>query len=165
MLELAITNTSAAWFLPFAIPIAIWVSYSDMKYMKIPNKAVMALFGVFVIVGLIALPLADYPWRFLHLAVVLLIGFLLNALGLIGAGDAKFAAVMAPFVSYGDIFIMFYVFFGTVIIAYLLHRLFQRIPAFRKLTPDWQSWDNKDFPMGLALGGSLAAYLTLGAFS
>ena len=51
-------HTSAAtafWFLPFALPIAVWVAWSDMKFMRIPNKAVLALTAVFLVVGLAAL--------------------------------------------------------------------------------------------------------------
>lgn len=162
-MQLAITASSALWFLPFALPISIWVAWNDMKYMKIPNKAVMALFAVFVVVGLIALPLAEYPWRFVHLLVILVIGFVISALGMIGAGDAKFAAAMAPFIAYGDAISMVYLFAATIIAAFVTHRIFQRSKAFRKLTPDWKSWDNKDFPMGFALGGALLIYLVLGA--
>jgi len=162
-MQLAITASSALWFLPFALPISIWVAWNDMKYMKIPNKAVMALFAVFVVVGLIALPLAEYPWRFVHLLVILVIGFVISSLGMIGAGDAKFAAAMAPFIAYGDAISMVYLFAATIIAAFVTHRIFQRSKAFRKLTPDWKSWDNKDFPMGFALGGALLIYLVLGA--
>ncbi len=161
-MEMVITSASALWFLPFAVPISIWVAWSDMKFMKIPNMAVLALFGVFVIVGLIALPLDEYLQRLLHLVVVLIIGFVISALGLIGAGDAKFAAVMAPFVALGDTFQMGYLLAAIILAAFVTHRLFQRSKAFRKLTPNWESWDNKDFPMGLALGSALVIYLALG---
>ena len=50
-MEMVITASSALWFLPFAIPIAIWVAWSDMKFMKIPNMAVLALLAVFLGVG------------------------------------------------------------------------------------------------------------------
>ena len=63
---MTLTFAQALWFLPFALPISIWVAWSDLKFMKIPNKAVYALLAVFLVVGLIALPLADYPWRLLH---------------------------------------------------------------------------------------------------
>ncbi len=43
---------TALWFLPFVLPIALWVAWSDMKFMKIPNKAVLALVAVFAVVGL-----------------------------------------------------------------------------------------------------------------
>ena len=161
-MEMVVTSASALWFLPFAVPISIWVAWSDMKFMKIPNMAVLALFGVFVIVGLIALPLDEYLQRLLHLVVVLVIGFVISALGLIGAGDAKFAAVMAPFVALGDTFQMGYLLAAIILAAFVTHRLFQRSKAFRKLTPNWESWDNKDFPMGLALGSALVIYLALG---
>ena len=163
-MQLAITASSALWFLPFVAPICIWAAWNDMKYMKIPNMAVLAMFGVFVIIGLIALPLPEYPWRLLHLVVVLVVGFIISSLGLIGAGDAKFAAAMAPFIALGDAANMAYLFAATVISAFITHRLFQRSKMFRKITPDWKSWDNKDFPMGFALGGAMVIYLALGVF-
>lgn len=159
---MAITSASALWFLPFAIPISIWVAWSDMKFMKIPNMAVLALLAVFMIVGLIALPLTEYPWRLLQLVVVLFVGFLLSAFGLIGAGDAKFAAAMAPFIAYPDALFLGYLLIAIIAAALVTHRLFQRSKTFRKLTPDWKSWENKDFPMGYALGGTLVIYLALG---
>lgn len=64
---LHLTAWSALWFLPFVVPICLYVCWSDMRAMKIPNKAVLALALVFLAVGLIALPLADYPWRLLQL--------------------------------------------------------------------------------------------------
>ncbi len=163
-MSLAITASSAMWFLPFAIPIAIWAAWNDMKFMKIPNKAVLALVAVFVVIGLIALPLMEMPWRLLQFGVVLVIGFILTSLGLVGAGDSKFAAAMAPFVAYGDALKMVYLFATVMIAAYIVHRIFQNIPAFRRKTADWESWENKDFPMGLALGSALVLYLALGIF-
>lgn len=160
---MAISAYSAWWFLPFALPIAIWVAWNDMKFMKIPNMAVYALALVFLLVGLVALPLADYPLRLLQLLVVLVAGFFANMLRLIGAGDAKFAAAMAPFVALDDAATMFYLFAAILLAAFATHRLFRRVETIRRLTPDWQSWARRDFPMGLALGGTLAFYLLLGA--
>ncbi|WP_456385699.1 A24 family peptidase [Profundibacter sp.] len=161
-MELFITSSSALWFLPFATVISIWVAFNDMKFMKIPNIAVLALFAVFVIIGFFTLPFEEYIWRFTHLAVILVIGFVLSAMGFLGAGDAKFAAMMAPFVALGDVARMLYLMSAVVVVALILHRLLQRSKSIRKLTSDWKSWDNKDFPMGLALGGALVSYLALG---
>ncbi|MCP3972772.1 MAG: hypothetical protein GY717_21115 [Rhodobacteraceae bacterium] len=159
---MAITAYEAAWFLPFALPICIWVAWSDMKFMKIPNKAVLALFVVFVVAGLIALPFSTYSWRFLHLVVILAVGFVLNMGGLIGAGDAKFAAAMAPFVLLGDLTFFAVLFVLVLLAAFISHRLIRAIPAARRLGEDWVSWTSRKFPMGTALGGSLACYLALG---
>lgn len=159
---MALTSQEALWFLPFALPICIWVAWSDMKFLKIPNVAVVALFVVYMVIGLIALPLDEYAARWLHLVVILVIGFALNVIGSIGAGDAKFAAVMAPFVALGDLRIMLFLFAAVLLAAVVTHRLFRRSEAFRARTPDWVSWTRPDFPMGLALGGSLVFYLAAG---
>ncbi|MEL7345168.1 MAG: prepilin peptidase [Pseudomonadota bacterium] len=161
---LTITASSATWFLPFAIPIAIWVSWSDMKFMKIPNKAVIALFGIFVIVGLLALPFEDYLWRYLNVLVVLVVGFFLNLRGAVGAGDAKFAAAMAAFFPATDSAILLYFFAAVLLGAFTTHRGFRRLRFIRSAFPDWESWENRDFPMGLALTGALIFYLAAGVF-
>ncbi|MEP3631705.1 MAG: prepilin peptidase [Shimia thalassica] len=157
-----ITVWSAAWFAPFVLPICFYVAWSDMRSMRIPNHSVLALIAVFVVVGLIALPIVDYGWRFSHLVVVLLIGMLLNAGGVIGAGDAKFAAAAAPFIAFGDTKLLVVIFSATLLAAWITHRLAKYSPV-RRLVPDWESWEQGwDFPMGLALGGALAIYMILG---
>jgi len=155
---------AALWFLPFAIPIAIWVAWSDMARMKIPNKAVLALVAVFALVGLVALPLEVWAWRWLHLAVVLTIGFVASAAGLMGAGDAKFAAAMAPFVLREDLIMFGYLLAAVVLAGFAIHRIARAMSWVRARTPDWESWTRKDFPMGLCLGAALVFYLAIGAF-
>jgi len=158
-----IAASAALWFLPFAAPICLYVAWSDLATMKIPNKANLALAGVFLVVGLWALPLAEYPWRLAQLAGVLVVGILLNAGGLLGAGDAKFLAAAAPFVAPGDALAVTVLFAGVLLAAYVAHRLARATPL-RALAPDWESWRRtKDFPMGFALGPTLLAYLALGA--
>ncbi|MGB5559385.1 MAG: prepilin peptidase [Paracoccaceae bacterium] len=160
---MTLSTYAALWFLPFALPISIWVAWNDMKFMKIPNNAVMALTVVFLVIGLIALPFEEYAWRWLHLVVVLAIGFVLNMIGSIGAGDAKFAAAMAPFVALGDLRMMLFLFAAVLLAAVATHRMFKRSAVFRARTPDWASWSKSDFPMGLALGGTLIFYLAAAA--
>ena len=154
---------TALWFIPLAVPIGIWVAWNDMAFMKIPNKAVLALFVVFAVAGLIALPFEDYLWRYAQLAAVLVIGFVLNMARAVGAGDAKFAAAMAPFVDPGDLRILLVLFAAVLIAAFATHRAARAVPAVRGAFPDWASWTRGDFPMGLALGGTLIFYLLLGA--
>ena len=155
-----LTTTTALWFLPFVAPIAFYVAWSDLALMKITNKAVLALLVVFVVIGLFALPLPDYLWRYAHFGVVLVVGFILNALGLVGGGDAKFAAVMAPFIALGDWFLFFWVLAGVTMAAFVVHRLVMR-SALRARAPDWESWQSRQFPMGFALGPALVIYLAL----
>ncbi len=156
------TATTALWFLPFVLPICVYVSWTDMKFMKIPNKSVLLLAAVFAVVGLVALPLDEYLWRYAHLGAILLLGFVMASAGVVGAGDAKFAAAMAPFVAYPDLLLVMTLFAAVLLGAFAAHRIARRIPAVRAATPDWASWTEKrDFPMGLALGGTLVFYFLL----
>jgi prepilin peptidase CpaA len=168
-MTLSLTLTEAIWFLPFVLPICVWVALSDLRAMRIPNVAVLALAGVFLGIGLVlvlglgAWTFETYLWRLAALGIVLVIGFVISSLGLVGAGDAKFAAAMAPFVAPGD-GLFFLMLFALVLIgSWITHRTAGRVPALRRATADWASWDQgKLFPMGVALAGALAIYLALG---
>jgi len=151
---MAISATTALWFLPFVLPICFYVAFTDMREMRIPNHAVVILAVIFLVLGLIALPLAEYPWRLATLVAVLVVGIFLNAGGLVGAGDAKFAAAAAPFIDPGDF---------RLLIALFAANLLAKWTPMRRLAPHWDSWEIKgDFPMGLSLGGTLALHLLLG---
>ncbi|MCC0064443.1 MAG: prepilin peptidase [Defluviimonas sp.] len=163
MLALSIAHAYQV-LLVCVLPIAAWVAWSDLKTMKIPNKAVMSLLVVFFFAGLLVLPLDVWVWRWLNFAVVLAIGFVLNAAANVGAGDAKFAAAAAPFFHAADIRLVLPLFAAFLLGAFAAHRLMRAIPLVRRMTPDWVSWQRKDFPMGLALVGTLVAYLALVAF-
>jgi prepilin peptidase CpaA len=161
---MAITAFSAYWFVPFVWPICFWAAWSDLARMRIPNKAVLALGAVFLLGGLLVLPFDTYLWRLVQLVVVLLIGIVMNAAGMIGAGDAKFAAAAAPFIASGDLRLLMALFAANLLAAVTTHRLVRMTPL-RRLAPSWQSWERGwDFPMGLSLGATLAAYLGLGLF-
>lgn len=168
-LSLSLTSIEALWFLPLVLPICIWVAFSDLREMRIPNTAVLALTGVFLVVGLVlvlglgAWSFETYLWRLAALGIVLVIGFVITSLGMVGAGDAKFAAAMALFVAPGDGMFFLLLFALVLIGSWLTHRTAGRIPALRRATADWASWDQgKLFPMGVALAGALAIYLALG---
>ena len=161
---MALEWTTAAWFLPFVIPITVWVSWSDMATMKIPNKAVLSLLAVFAVVGLIALPFGDYLWRWSHFGVVLVIGFVLSSLGVMGAGDAKYAAAMAPFIALPDAYPFLFLLLAAIIAAFAIHRIAKASTSVRERFPDWESWTRREFPMGFALAPALMFYLLLGLF-
>lgn len=159
-----ISPNAALALLPFATAIAIWVSWSDMKFMKIPNKAGLAMLAVWLVVGLALvlfslLPLKLWLWGWALGACVLVAGFILNAAGAVGAGDAKFAAAMAPVFIHADVRFVLGLFAACLLGAFAAHRLVRLIPSFRTATADWLSWTHKDFPMGLALSGTLIFYL------
>lgn len=160
---MSITVYASLWFLPFVLPLCLYTAYTDMAYMKITNPTVLALAAVFLVIGPIALPFETYLWHILGMIIALLIGIVVNAAGAMGAGDAKFIAAGVPFIALGDLRLMMALFMATLLAAAVTHRGAKYSPI-RKLAPQWTSWDqDKKFPMGLALGTSLAFYLILGA--
>lgn len=155
------TAPAAVAFLPFALVIGLWVAWSDMKFMRIPNQAVLALALVFVLIGPLVLPWKLYLWQLLHIPVLLVFGFLLNLARAIGAGDAKFIAAMGPYFALADFQAIVALISAVLLAAFVTHRGLRLAPAFRRATGDWQSWDRQDFPMGFALAGMLIFYLAL----
>ena len=148
-----------------ALPVCVWAAYTDLSRMKIRNGAVVALFAVFVVAGPFVMETAsDYLWRYAHLGIVLVIGFVLSSLRLLGAGDAKFAAAMAPFVAAPDVPEVLLLFAVLLIATWSVHRLLRRVAFVRRATPGWASWDELlAFPLGITLGATLVAYLALAA--
>ena len=135
-----------------------------MATMKIPNKAVLSLMVVFLVIGLIALPFWEYLWRWSHFAVVLAIGFVMASLGAMGAGDAKYMAAMAPFIDLDDLPTFMFLLAATIMGAIILHRL-ARASFIRKRFDSWESWTHKGFPMGFALAPALMFYLMIALFN
>lgn len=161
---MAFSSSAALWFLPFVLPLCLYVAYTDLARMKITNKAVLVLGAIYVILGPFVLPSFDvYLWGFAQFAIALGVGIVLNAIGAMGAGDAKFIAFAAPFIASDDLPLVVLLFTSVLLAALLTHRAV-RGSRLRELAPDWVSWSQgKRFPLGLALGPTLALYLCLGA--
>lgn len=157
-------QTAALVFLCLVAPVALYVCWSDLKFMKIRNGAGRLLLAIFFVAGLLVLPVEVWAWRWLHFAVVLAIGFLLHLSAGVGAGDVKFAAASAPFVALEQAALIPLLFTAFLLGAFTMHRLARSIPAVRRQTPDWVSWTRKDFPMGLAISGTIVCYLVFAAF-
>jgi len=155
------TSYTAIWFLPFVLPICLFVAWNDMKFMKIPNKLVLTMMGFFLIIGPIALGFDSYLWRLVHFVVVLVIGFIINATGQLGGGDAKFAAAMAPFVAYDDLILFLGILAASLLVAFAGHRLLRMSQRVKTMAPGWKSWDEHRFPMGLALAMAMVSYLIM----
>ncbi len=161
--DVALTTTQAWIFLPVVLPIALWAIYTDLKDMKILNITVLALLAGFVVLGPFALSLEEYAWRFAHFGIVLVIGFFASALLGIGAGDAKFAAAMAPFVAASDAGLVAMLVAFSALIGLILHRMARSVPAIVGATPEWVSWQqDKVFPYGVGLSSGLLIYFFIG---
>ncbi|MBO9408939.1 prepilin peptidase [Shimia sp. R9_1] len=171
-----VSSSFALWSLILALPICLYAFYVDMKFKRISNMTVWALFAVFIVVGLASLPLMDFVWRFANYAVVFAILLLMWMLRQMGAGDVKMAAVGALFVDRADAGDMMWIAFASLIAA-TVATLIVRFTPLRKLAPDWAAWrlkpstdgvavgkgDQMTLPMGTGIGLMLCTYLLLGA--
>jgi len=158
------TTNPDLWFLIALFPIMMIVAYNDLKYMKIRNWTVLVMIGIFVVMGLLILPLDVFAWRWAGLVVALVAGFILSAISMMGAGDAKFMAAAALFIApeHALRVIIMLALLGPV--ALILHRLAGSLFA-RKAFPEWESWQRKrEFPWGLPLTATLLIYLVHNAF-
>lgn len=84
------------------LPLAIFAAFlivaacSDVATMTIPNWVSIALAALYPVVALAAAqPLAEIGWHLLFGFVVLLVGFLMFQVDMMGGGDAKLIAAAA----------------------------------------------------------------------
>jgi prepilin peptidase CpaA len=162
---LGLDPVAARAFLPFVLVIGLYVSWRDLRALRIPNGSVVLLALVFIVLGPFVLPLEVYGFRLIHLVVMLVCGIILTALRVMGAGDAKFIAAAAPFVAIADLRLVFMILAATMLAAFATHRGAKHSPL-RRLAPSWESWDRgRDFPMGTALSTALTLYIAMAAFS
>ncbi|MEP1962094.1 prepilin peptidase [Tateyamaria sp.] len=161
---MALSAQAALWFLPFLVPLCLYVAYTDLAQMRITNPTVLAMVAVFVVLGFFLFPLNVYLWQLAQLVIVLLVCMVLNAAGGMGAGDAKFLAAAAPFVALADVRLVMILFAAVLLSAFAAHRIAKHT-ALRRMAPNWDSWtqEARKFPMGFALGPTLAIYLALAA--
>ena len=164
-MDLAITAQQGLWFLIPSIPICLYVIYTDLAQMRIPNTMVLALFAVFVVVGPFVMELTEYAWRYLHMVVVLAIGYLLNRFVGIGAGDAKFAAAMAPFFAFADWRIALILYAVFSIGGLILHKIARSIGPIQRAASGWTSFHPEmgHFPLGISLAAMHIFYLAMAA--
>jgi len=168
---MGMTATAAYWFLPAVIPLTIYISWSDMRSMKITNMSVYALVLAYAVLGPFAFGWGLYFSQWLHLPVMLAFCILLWMARVMGAGDAKLIAAMSPFFLLADLELILRLFAATLIGALITHSLVRFTPL-RRLAPDWESWKARGknlrggifgwdlaFPKGLALSTTLLFYL------
>lgn len=148
-----------------AIPIALWVSWSDMKFMRIPNVACLALFVSFLVLGFFIYDLHEYGIRILQGIVVLIIGFFATKIGLVGGGDSKFFAAMAPFIALEQSLPFIFIIGIMSLLSVGLHKIVGITPWVKHKIADWDSWNTTGmFPFGVTLATSLIASLVLTNF-
>ncbi|WP_374642315.1 hypothetical protein [Tabrizicola sp.] len=156
-----ITPTGALILLVPVLPIAIWAALSDLKRLKIPNKAVMAMAAVWPLLGWLAVPTwTAWFWGFAFLGIGILIAYLAFALFRFPGGDGKFAAAISPvFVGapIGEVLILIAL---SMLGATLAVQLVRLIPAVSRASDEWVGFRHwRIMPFGVALSAMVVIYL------
>lgn len=142
-------------------PLLLWIAWSDLARMRIRNVTVLAIMLVFLLLGPLALEVRDWGWRLTHLPIVLVLGFVLSVAGVLGAGDAKALAALAPFVAVRDVGSALLVLAVAMVAGLVLHRIVRRVGVMRRLAPGWASWTDGAFPMGLSISAAMLVYISI----
>lgn len=147
-------------FLVLTFPFCIYATWTDLKFLKIPNIVPISLVVVFVITGPFVLPLQEYGLSLLYGFIALLISLVIFAARMVPGGDLKYTSAIIPFVDTGEL-LSFALFVSLCsIVAVFTHLVF----GWLGLAPsDWASWGKhgwkRRFPLGFALSGGLITYL------
>lgn len=145
-----------------ATPVALAVILYDLKTMTIPNWLTGGAFVIFAVMVFAGLGVEDALTRLMGAGIVLVVSFVMFAIGGLGGGDAKAATAFALLVAPVDA--------GFVLMALAVNGLLGVAALFvlRRTSladGDWKMWSEpKRFPYGLTLGVTLILYTALVAF-
>ena len=150
----------------FLFPLGLVLAAStDLLTMKIPNSLILYLVGAFAMVALLVqLPLDQLAMHGGSGALVLVIGFTLFALGWIGGGDAKLAAVTALWLGFENGVLVQYVVYagllgGALTLGILALRGLPLMPVMARHAWIERLHDRKNgvpYGVALAIAGLLA---------
>lgn len=153
---------AAAWIaLVAAGPLALACAAWDLRRMRIPNALNAALALAWLPLGFATLPIDAIGLRVAGALLILVMGFVVFAIGQMGAGDVKMLAASALWVEGGSATSAMLLLAIALVVGaaavFTLRRLFPRPESeWRGLRPQ-----TKKFPMGVSIGAALTAYLIL----
>ena len=153
----------AYWALIFLIitfPFCIYATWTDLKFLKIPNIVPLGLLLIFILVGPLVLPFGEYGLRLLYGLIALCISLVLFSIRIAPGGDLKFTTALIPYVATTEL-ISFAMFVSlAAFMAVFTHLVFGWVGLAPK---DWASWQGggwkRRFPVGYALSGGILTYL------
>ena len=149
-----------------AAPFSVYAALSDLRSMKIYNKTNLGLFIGFVVAGVFLFPMEQYGLRLSQAAVMFVAGMIMTSFGMMGGGDSKFIAAMAPYIAFQDALGFLFLLSVLSLVTVAVHRGIGAIKPLQPSLAGWRSWsaERRKFPFGVTLGTSLVVYLALKAF-
>jgi len=158
--------TDAALFMATALllPLMGYITYSDMRWLRIPNWSVLAVFGAFLVTGIWGLPIDVFLWRCAYAVIALAVGLLIYNLaqGSVGAGDLKLIAALAPFLSLTTLLDFILVYVVVSIIGTVFFMIMRRRNRRRGVKDPWKAFGETIYmPAGVFLGISISIVMIM----
>jgi prepilin peptidase CpaA len=146
------------FLLAFFSAMMSYAAVSDLLTMTIPNRLSLALLAGFLAFALfLGLPLETIGWHLLAGAMMLVITFGMFAMGWVGGGDAKLAAVTAVWCGFPGLLpysVMASLFGGALTLSLLALRKYP-VPSFARWPWLLRLHDTKTgIPYGIALAAA-----------
>ncbi|MGR3468639.1 MAG: prepilin peptidase [Shimia sp.] len=142
---------AALWLGPWLIAWA-WMSWTDLRGMRIPNALSLSLVALFVLTAPWVFPLLALALHVALAGVVLALGIALNHWDKLGGGDAKVLATAALFIAPRDGFIALGLLCLSALVWVALLTATGKRPMDRRI------------PLGPALGAVPVFYLALALY-
>ena len=135
-----------------ASPLLLWMGFSDLRFMRIPNWLVLALVAVFV-VSAPFLPFASVTSRLLAAAVLFVLCVGAFAAGVFGGGDAKALPAVVLLVPPGTLDLFGLLFSGTMLAGLVFVGSMQMMPGSHRTR--WVGLRARGmFPMGVSISAA-----------
>lgn len=131
-------------------PLLVATGYSDLRYMKIPNRLSIATVALFMAISFFILPLDSIMQRMLISLAFLVIGFIGFALNIIGGGDAKMLSALMLFIPPGTLSLFMLLFAASLLFGIVFLLTLRATPV--GATASWLGLQRgARFPMGISI--------------
>ncbi|MEM6622444.1 MAG: prepilin peptidase [Pseudomonadota bacterium] len=163
-------DTTALW-LAFAalVPLMVYTSWHDLKYLTIPNWISLACVGIYVATASWGLAFETFLWGLGGGVIALVLGFvlysILHSVGLaaIGAGDLKLISALVPFMWWRDaaeILLIFTIVIWIFLIFFVIAwKRIKRASNFAAMSQDEKKTFKLASPFGISLAATILIYL------
>ncbi len=141
-----------------AMPILLWIAWTDFWFLRIRNKAVFAA-GILFLLTAPLLGWQEASLRLLAAALVFSAAFALFAARLMGGGDVKMGSALLLFIPSGTYSLFAFLFSAALVVTISVIVLLRWVPTLRRAGPVSLRAQGT-VPMGLAFG--LSGLLHLG---
>lgn len=146
------------WIGGFAALLGMGAVYDGLTR-RLPNWLALVLLVYGLAHGFALAGWSGLGWHAAHMAIALLAGMAVFAMGIFGGGDAKFYAGMAAFFPLSQALDLLLWVSIVAIVTILVWMIGRRIPPFKRFRKDEGDFGKFPYGVAMAFGGVAAAWL------